>query len=90
MLLRSKIVRSWFDGSSDRSFMVVPLSYFSFQHVLYDWCNKGSGVLSSLWDGAYKTPLMLIGKSSHCDGSGFPFSVFQWYFTIRLTPYNYK
>ena len=27
---RGKSVRSWCDGSSDRSFMVDPLSYFSF------------------------------------------------------------
>ena len=29
--LRGKNVRSWCDGMSDRSFMVDPLSYFSFQ-----------------------------------------------------------
>ena len=31
----------WCDGSSDQSFMVDPLSYFSFQPVPHDWCNKG-------------------------------------------------
>ena len=31
-------------GSSDRSFIVDPLSYFSFQPVLHDWCNKGRGM----------------------------------------------
>ena len=30
-----------------------PLSYFSFQPVLHDWCNKGRG----MWDGAYKRTL---------------------------------
>ena len=25
---------------------INPLSYFSFQPVLYDWCNKGCGILS--------------------------------------------
>ena len=30
---------------------VDPLSYFSFQPVLHDWCNKGY-MLSCLWDGA--------------------------------------
>ena len=44
MLLRDKSVRSWCDGSSDRSFMVDPLSYFSFQLVLHDWCNKDRGM----------------------------------------------
>ena len=38
----SPIVRC--DGSSDRSFMVDPLGYFSFQPVLHDWCNKGCGM----------------------------------------------
>ena len=33
--------RSWCDVSSDPSLMVDPLSYFSFQPVHYDWCNKG-------------------------------------------------
>ena len=47
------------DGSSDRSFMVDPLSHFSFQPVIHDWCNKGSGtyVLSCLYDDAYKITL---------------------------------
>ena len=54
MQLRGERVRSWRDGSSDRSFMVVdPLSYFSFQPVLHDRCNKGRGmchpVCGMLW-----------------------------------------
>ena len=32
------------DGSSDWSFMVDPLSYFLFQPVLHNWCNKGCGM----------------------------------------------
>ena len=28
------------DESSDRSLMVDPLSYWSFQSVLHDWCTK--------------------------------------------------
>ena len=39
MWLRGRSVRSRCDGSSDRSFMVDPLSYFSFQPVLHDWRN---------------------------------------------------
>ena len=35
-----------------------------------------------------KEPLLLIGKSSPCGGSGFPFS--EWSFTICVTPYNRK
>ena len=32
------------NGSSDRFFMMDPLSYFSFQPVLHNWCNKGYGM----------------------------------------------
>ena len=32
-------VRTWWDGSSDRSLMVDPLSYLSFQLVLHEWLN---------------------------------------------------
>ena len=35
-----------------------------------------------------KEPLLLIDKSSLCGGSGFPFSLSEWYLTICLTPYN--
>ena len=34
-----------------------PLSYFSFQPVLHDWCNKGRGMMH------IKEPLLLIRKS---------------------------
>ena len=37
-----------------------------------------------------KEPLLLIGKSSPCGGSGFPLSLSEWSFTICLTPYNRK
>ena len=37
-----------------------------------------------------KEPLLLIGKSSLCGGSGFPLSLFEWSFTICMTPYNRK
>ena len=37
---RDNSVHSWCDGSSDRSFIVDPLGYFSFQPVPYDCCNK--------------------------------------------------
>ena len=39
-----KSVRSWCDESSDRSFMVDPLSYLLFQPVLHDWLNKDRGM----------------------------------------------
>ena len=50
-----------------------PLNYFSFRPVLHDSSNKGcvmcypvSGMMH------IKEPLLLIGKSSPCIGSGFP------------------
>ena len=66
-----------------------PLSYFSFQSVLHDWCNKGHGVCHTVCGMMYiKEPLLLIGKSSPCGGSGFPLSLSEWSLTICLTPHN--
>ena len=78
-----KSVRSWCDASLDRSFMVDPLSYFSFQPVPHDWCNKGCGMCYPVCGMVHiKEPLLLIGKSSLCGGSGFPFSLSEWSLTI--------
>ena len=64
-------------------------SYFSFQQVLYDWCNKGRGMYYPVCGMVHiKEPLLLIDKSSLCGGSGFPFSLSEWSLTICLTPYN--
>ena len=66
---------------------VDPLSYFSFQPVLHDWCNKGRGMCYPLCGMVHiKEPLLLIDKSSLCGGSGFPFSLSEWSLTICLTP----
>ena len=35
-----------------------------------------------------KEPLLLIGKSNPCGGSGFPLSLSEWSFTICPMPYN--
>ena len=68
---------------------VDPLSYFSFQPVLHDWCNKGRGMCYSVCGMVHiKEPLLLIDKSSLCGGSGFPFSLSEWSLTICLMPYN--
>ena len=48
---RSLVVR-WVVGLIRRE--VDPLSYFSLQPVLHDWCNKGRGMCCPVWDGAYK------------------------------------
>ena len=42
-------IHSWF-GRSDQSHLVDPFSYFLFQPVLHNWCNKGH----SMWDNAHK------------------------------------
>ena len=73
---RSLMVR-WVVGSIIHG--VDPLSYFSFQPVLHDWCNKGRGMCYPVCGMVHiKEPLLLIGKSSLCGGSGFPFSLSEW------------
>ena len=48
---------------------VDPLSYFSFQPVLHDWCNKDRGMCYPVCGMVHiKEPLLLIGKSSSCRG----------------------
>ena len=79
---RSLMVR-WVVGSILHG--VDPLSYFSFQPVLPDWCNKGSGMCYPVCGMVHiKESLLLIDKSSLCGGSGFPFSLS---LTICLMPY---
>ena len=71
-LLSGKSVRSWCNGSSDPSFMVDPLNYFSFQSVLHDWCNKGCDMYYPVCGMMHiKEPLLLIEKSSPCGAAGF-------------------
>ena len=83
---RSLMVR-WVVGSILHG--VDPLSYFSFQPVLHDWCNKGLGMCYHVCGMVHiKEPLLLIDKSSLCGDSGFPFSLSEWSLTICLTPYN--
>ena len=66
-------------------------SYFSFQPVLHDWCNKGCGMYYPVCGMMHiKEPLLLIRKSSLCGSSRFPLSLSEWSFTICLTPYNRK
>ena len=59
------------DGSSDRSFMVDPLSYFSFQPVFHDWCNKARGMCYPVCGVVYiKEPLLLFVNSVPDRGAG--------------------
>ena len=59
--------------------------------TFYDWCNKGCGMCHPVCGMMHiKEPLLLIGKSSSCGGSGFPLSLSEWSFIICLMPYNRK
>ena len=82
MQLRSKSIRSWCDGSSDRSFMVDPYSCFSFQPVLHDSVTKAVVYVILCGMMHVKKTLLLIGNNSLCGGRGFPFSLSEWSFTI--------
>ena len=66
-----------FDSISCYSLCLCPCIYrhtgFSFQPVLHDWCNKGRGMYYHVCGMMHiKEPLLLIGESSLCGGSGFP------------------
>ena len=70
---------------------VDPLSCFSLQPVLHDWCNKGRGMCNPVCGMVHiKEPLLLIENGSPCGDSGFPLSLYEWSFTICPTPYNRK
>ena len=63
-------------GSSDRSFMVDPLSHILFKTERHNWCNKGRGKCNPVCGMVHiKEPLLLIGKSSPCGDSRFPLSL---------------
>ena len=77
--------------SLDRSFMVDPLSYFSFKPVLQDWCTKGCGICYPVYGMVHiKEPLLLIGKNIPCCDSRFPLLLSEWSFIICPTSYNRK
>ena len=60
-------------------------------YQLHDWCNKGCGMCYPVCGMVHiKEPVLLIGKSSPCGGSGFPLFLSEWYFTICPMPYNRK
>ena len=57
-------------------FTTSPVCYFSFQPVPHDWGNKGGGMCHSVCGMMHiKEALLLIEKSSLCDGSGFRLSL---------------
>ena len=58
--------------------------YFSFQPVLHDWCNKRHGMCYPVYGMVHiKEPLLLIGKSNPCGGSGFPLTFYLRLYGIR-------
>ena len=66
--------------------------YFLFQPVLHDWCNKGCGMCSPVYEMVHiKEILLIIRKRNPYSGSSrFPLSLSEWSFTICPTPYNGK
>ena len=72
--------------------MVDPLSYFLFQPVLHNWCNKDYDMYYPVCGMVQLNALLLpSGKSSPLSGaSGFLLFLYEWSFTIYLTPYNRK
>ena len=80
------MVRAFAHGAMGRGSIlhgVNPLSYFSFQPVLHDWCNKDCGMCYPVWGMAHiKEPLLVIGKNSLCGASRFPFSLSEWSLTM--------
>ena len=84
----SSVVRVFAHGAMGRR-IDPPLSYFLFQPVHHDWCNKGRGMCYPVYGMVHiKEPLLLIGKNSPCGGSRFSLSLSEWSFIICLTPYN--
>ena len=83
----SSVVRAFAHGAMGRG--IEPPWWI--QPVLHDWFNKGHGMCYPVCGMVHiKEPLLLIGKSSPCGGSGFPLSLSEWSFTICPTPYNRK
>ena len=68
-----------------------PIEIFLVPAIFHDWCNKGCGMCYPVSGMVHiKEPLLLIGKTSQCGGSGFHLSLSEWSFTICATPYNRK
>ena len=61
----SSMVRAFANGAMGRWIdpsWSGPIELFLIQPVLHDWCNKGCGMLSCMWDGAYKRTLAVNRK----------------------------
>ena len=55
-----------------QSFMVDPVSYFSFKPVLHNWCNKGCGICFPVFGMEHmKDTLLLFKRVAHVAAAGF-------------------
>ena len=63
--------------------MVEPLSYFSFQPVLHNWCNKGCGMYHPVRINIFSEIVVHEAVASFL-------SHYEWSFTICPTPNNSK
>ena len=91
VLLKTKkgLMVRWVVGSIIHG--VDPLSYYLFQPVFHDWCNKGHGRCYPVCGMVHiNEPLLLIERSSPCGGNRFPLLLSEWSFTICLMPCNRK
>ena len=72
--------------------MVDPLSYFSFQPLLHDWCNKSCGMCYPVCVMVHiKEPLLLIEKRvAHVAAVGFLSCYLNDPLLNGLMPYNSK
>ena len=81
------------------SYMVVALIHHGGPIELFlipafapqDWCIKGLGMYHPVHGMLHiKEPLLLIGNSGPCGGSGYPLLLSEWSFTMCPTSYNHK
>ena len=80
----------FWSGRSFKLHLIIfsPLSYFSFQPVFHDWCNKGHCMHYLVCEMMHYKPLLLIEKSSPCGGSRFPFLLSEWSWTWELLQHS--
>ena len=75
----SSVVRAFAHGAMGRRIDRTwggPIELFLVPPVLHDWCSKGRGMYYPVCGVVHmKEPLLLIGKSSPCSGSGFPLTI---------------
>ena len=83
---------SWCGELSDRSHLIYPLGYFSFQPVFHNWCNSDRCMYCSVYRRVHiKDHLLLIANSCSWSGDiGFHISLTVSSLTICPTPNNHK